>query len=104
MTKEHYLKVELDKRVQNDSTLFNFLEHAALDGLWYWDLEKPENEWMNSDFWELFGYDPNKKQHLASEWQDMIFPEDLERLSIHAINFEYIIFEIRQTVLEEDFE
>ncbi len=33
---------------------------------------------MNSDFWELFGYKAKEKKHLVSEWQDMIFKEDLE--------------------------
>ena len=75
---DHYLKKELNTLVKEDSRVLDFLEHAALDGLWYWDLQNPEDEWMNNDFWTLLGYDPNEKKHLASEWQDMIFPEDLE--------------------------
>ncbi|MCG7923900.1 MAG: PAS domain S-box protein [Candidatus Thiodiazotropha taylori] len=74
---EHYLKAELDKLVQTDPAIFSFIEHATLDGLWYWDLEDPEIEWMNKDFWSLFGYSSEEKKHLASEWQDMIFSEDL---------------------------
>jgi len=33
---------------------------------------------MSERFWRVFGYDPAKKKHLAAEWQDMIFPEDLQ--------------------------
>ena len=33
---------------------------------------------MSPEFWRLFGFDPETKQHLASEWQDLIYPEDLE--------------------------
>jgi hypothetical protein len=29
---------------------FDFIQESALDGLWYWDLEKPEEEWMNPKF------------------------------------------------------
>lgn len=77
--KDHYLKTELDGLIASDPKIFDFLQQSTLDGLWYWDLEKPENEWMNSDFWELLGYDPAEKQHLASEWQDLIHPDDLSK-------------------------
>jgi PAS domain S-box-containing protein len=33
---------------------------------------------MSPRFWELFGYDPATKQHLSSEWQEMIHPDDLQ--------------------------
>lgn len=78
MKSKHYLQEELEKRIIEDSKLFEFLEHSALDGLWFWDLENPDIEYMNSDFWELFGYKAKEKKHLVSEWQDMIFKEDLE--------------------------
>ena len=32
---------------------------------------------MSPRFWETFGHDPATKQHLASEWQDMIDSDDL---------------------------
>lgn len=82
---QHYLKKELDTLVQEDNRVFDFLEHAVLDGLWYWDLQNPDVEWMNDDFWTLLGYDHNEKKHLASEWQDLIFKEDFE-LSIDNFN------------------
>ena len=73
-----YLKDELDKLILSDISIFEFIKSASLDGMWYWDLEHPENEWMSERFWEVMGYDPAKMKHLASEWQDKIFPEDLE--------------------------
>lgn len=74
----NYLQKELNTLVQKDTKIFDFLQLASLDGLWYWDLEKPENEWMNARFWETLGYDPECMPHKASAWQDIIFPEDLE--------------------------
>ena len=73
----HYLQKELYQRVQSSPSVFDFILQASLDGVWYWDLEHPEHEWMNEDFWRLLGYDPAEKQHLASEWQDLIHPDDL---------------------------
>ncbi len=75
---ENYLKQELYELVKKDSSIFEFLQAGSLDGIWYWDLEKTENEWMSPRFWTNFGYDPAQKKHLASEWQDMIFPDDLK--------------------------
>lgn len=79
MTREkHYLETELEHAIQNDISIWEFLRAGSLDGVWYWDLENPENEWMSPEFWRLFGIDPETKGHKASEWQDLIFPEDGE--------------------------
>lgn len=74
----HYLQSELYDLIKSDSRIFEFLESGSLDGVWYWDLENLENEWMSPEFWRTLGYEPNEKKHLASEWQDMIFKDDLE--------------------------
>ncbi len=74
----HYLAKELYDLVRSDSSIFDFLQAGSLDGIWYWDLENPENEWMSERFWEVFGYDPTSKEHKASEWQHMIHPDDLQ--------------------------
>lgn len=77
MSDEHYLKQELNSLLKSDDRIFEFIQSGSLDGLWYWDLENPEQEWMSERFWTTFGYDPTDKQHLASEWQNMINQEDL---------------------------
>jgi len=75
---DHYLKLELYSLIKTDSSIFEFLQAGSLDGIWYWDLENPEQEWLSPRFWEILGYNPEEKKHLASEWQDIIFQEDLE--------------------------
>jgi len=75
---ENYLKKELYLSIKEDSKIFEFIQSGSLDGIWYWDLENIENEWMSHRFWELLGFDPNKKKHLVKEWQDLIYPEDLK--------------------------
>ncbi|MED7820111.1 MULTISPECIES: sensor domain-containing protein [unclassified Francisella] len=74
----HYLKDELYELISKNHKVFDSLQQSSLDGLWYLDLENPENEWMNDKFWEILGYDPRDKKPLSSEWQDIIFPEDLQ--------------------------
>ena len=75
---DHYLKEELYALVREDPAIFEFLQAGSLDGLWYWDLEELENEWMNPRFWEVLGFDPAEREHKASEWQDLIHPDDLK--------------------------
>ena len=75
---ESYLKRELYELLNRDPSIFEFIQSGSLDGIWYWDLEKPENEWMSPKFWETLGYQPDEKRHASSEWQDIIFSEDLE--------------------------
>jgi len=68
----HRLKDELYRLFQQDSTIFDFIQSTSMDGLWYWDVEKPEEEWMNERFWEVLGYPASEKKHLVSEWQALL--------------------------------
>jgi PAS domain S-box-containing protein len=78
---DHYLKQELYDLVQSDPAIFEFIQSGSLDGIWFWDLTEPEIEWMSPRFWEVLGFDPGTKTHLAAEWQDLIFEEDLRTAS-----------------------
>ncbi|MFD1293902.1 PAS domain S-box protein [Lutibacter holmesii] len=81
---ENYLKKELYSLIQKDTSFFDFIVEGSLDGLWYWDLENPEQEWMSPSFWTVLGYDPTTKEHLASAWQDIINQDDLK---LALVNF-----------------
>lgn len=74
----NYLKKELYDLIKSDESIFDFIQESSLDGLWYWDLEQPEEEWMNPKFWITLGFDPKEMPHKASAWQHLIFPEDLK--------------------------
>ena len=73
-----YLKEELYSLIQNDHRVFDFIQNSALDGLWYWDLENGEDEWMNPKFWTTLGYDPAKMPHKAAAWKNIIHEDDLD--------------------------
>jgi PAS domain S-box-containing protein len=75
---QHYLEIELNELVASDPRIFNFLQEGSLDGMWYWDLQSLEDEWMSPRFWEVLGCDPEQMPHKASAWQDIIFEEDLK--------------------------
>ncbi|KAB2805423.1 PAS domain-containing sensor histidine kinase [Phaeocystidibacter luteus] len=74
----NYLHEELTQLLKEDEGIFQFIQESALDGLWYWDLSSPEDEWMSENFWTTLGYDPSTKPHKASAWQDLINPDDGE--------------------------
>ena len=78
ISSDHYLFTELKSLLKSDDRLFNFIESSALDGVWFWDLENPENGWMSPTFWKILGYDPTSKQHLKSEWQSIVNKDDVK--------------------------
>ncbi len=73
-----YLKKELYELIRTDKSIFDFIQESSFDGLWYWDLENPENEWMNEKFWTVLGYDPAEMPHKSSAWQSIINHDDLK--------------------------
>lgn len=78
MKDTHYLKLELDQLLGRDPAMLDFIQESCLDGLWSWDLEQPQHEWLSPSFWKVLGFDPATKQHCSSEWQDLIHPDDLK--------------------------
>lgn len=75
---DNYLEKELYSLIKTDTSIFDFLQNGSLDGIWYWDLDNPENEWMSEHFWTTLGYDPSEMSHHSSEWHDKINKDDLQ--------------------------
>ena len=78
MAEDNYLKKELYELIKTNESIFDFIQESSLDGLWYWDLENLENEWMNSKFWQVLGYNPEEMPHKSSAWQNIINQVDLQ--------------------------
>lgn len=76
--KNFYLRDELYALVRRAPQVFDFLQEGALDGVWYWDIENPEAEWLSPRFKEVFGYSDDEVPNTSAWWQENIFPEDLE--------------------------
>lgn len=77
-TNKHYLEQELDALFARDSRMWEFLQQRSLDGVWYWNLENPEDEWISPEFWALLGLNPDDMPHSPDAWQGLIDPEDLK--------------------------
>jgi PAS domain S-box-containing protein len=78
MKDKHYLRNELYELVRRDSAIFDFIQESSLDGIWYWDLDNPEEEWMSPKFWSALGYDYEVMPHKPSAWQGIINPDDFK--------------------------
>ena len=78
MKDNHYLKKELYELVKTDSTIFDFIQESSFDGIWYWDLDNPEEEWMSPKFWSVLGYDYKAMPHKPSAWQHIINADDMK--------------------------
>jgi PAS domain S-box-containing protein len=74
----YYLQSELYGLMKKDDLIFDFIQDSSLDGLWYWDLEKPDEEWMNPRFWKTLGYKPEDMPNSPSAWRNLINEEDLK--------------------------
>ena len=53
----HYLEKELYDKLAEGDQVFDFLQKSLLDGIWYLDLENPNNEFVSSSFFKVFGYE-----------------------------------------------
>ncbi len=76
----HYLEEELRGLIGSDPQILRFIESASLDGLWYWDLEQPEHEWMSDALWTTLGIDPASRPHRPEAWQELAHPEDVAQI------------------------
>ena len=76
---DHYLEAEIYQRVRDDPAIFDFLQDGSLDGIWYWDLDNPDQEWMSPRLKQVFGYTDDEVPNPSTWWQTNIFPDDRDR-------------------------
>jgi len=74
-----YLRNELYKRLREEPDQLLWLHNSVTDGMFYWDLQRPENEWLSPEFKKLFGYEDWELANSPDAWQDKIFAEDKDR-------------------------
>ncbi len=77
MSTPNTLKTELYELVKADAAIFDFLQDKSLDGLWYWNLQAPESEWVNARFWQTLGYGPDYVPADPAAWRTHMHPDDL---------------------------
>ena len=64
--------------MRDDASVCAFIHDNILNGIWFWDLENPNHEWMSPSFWTTLGYEPGEFPHTPQSWMDKIHPDDLE--------------------------
>ncbi len=74
----HYLEKELTNKYGFDSTVVKLLSQKVFSGIWFWDLENPEEEFFDDTFWLTLGYDPNEMPNKSNAWQSLVHPEDVK--------------------------
>ena len=74
----HYLEEELTSKYGFDSTILSILSNKVFSGIWFWDLENPEEEYFDDQFWLTLGYDPKEMPQKSEVWQSLVFEEDLQ--------------------------
>ncbi|MEM6318264.1 MAG: PAS domain-containing protein [Bacteroidota bacterium] len=82
-----YLYKEIQQLIDNDNSVLEFIQSTVLDGLWYWDLEKQENQYFSTRFWATIGYKAENIKDKKALWEQSIYPEDLDsarrKIAVH---------------------
>ena len=73
------IRDELLRKVREDDLLLERLAASTLDGLWYWDLERPDRMWVSPRLKALFGYGPDEAAPVTALWRDNVHPDDRAR-------------------------
>ncbi|QQR88765.1 MAG: PAS domain-containing protein [Myxococcales bacterium] len=86
----HYLKKELYEQLERSPELFDFIQAGSLDGIWYSNVEDPNEEWMSDEFKALLGYEEDEIPNATSWRTQNIHPEDfnaeLKAYRLHCAN------------------
>lgn len=62
---------------KNREQQLDLVINSTTDGFWDWHIAD-DYEYMSPRFWDIFGYLPHEKTSHPSEWQKLIFEEDLQ--------------------------
>ncbi|WP_375559383.1 PAS domain-containing protein [Bernardetia sp. OM2101] len=74
----NYLKKEFYKILKSDEEFFDFIQMNAFDGVWFWNLEKSDDKWINPNFCNLLGYKYQELQ--GNQIQKIVHQEDQAKI------------------------
>ena len=80
-----YLKQEFYQILKSDEDFFDFVQMNAFDGLWFWNLEKPNHKWISPKFCNLLGYEYEELQ--GNHIQKIVHHEDLEKINTIFLSY-----------------
>ncbi|WP_159473107.1 PAS domain-containing hybrid sensor histidine kinase/response regulator [Dyadobacter sp. 3J3] len=100
-----FLKKELYNLISSQEDIFDFIQDFGLDGFWYCDVDKFENQWINPKFWNGLGYFTKEISNFYHSVQSVSFNEDIEELVKGALShfqFSDTIFKITARFIEKN--
>lgn len=80
-----YLKQEFYQILKSDEDFFDFIQMNAFDGLWFWNLEKPNDKWISPKFCNLLGYEYEQLQ--GNHIQKIVHHQDLEKINTIFLSY-----------------
>jgi PAS domain S-box-containing protein len=100
-----YLKKEFYTLIGKSEDVFDFIQEYGQDGFWYWDLEKPENQWANPKFWNSLGYNVGRGYLFRNDEKPFVSKENVKELleelllhfSVSETDFKKIIRFVHKT-------
>lgn len=81
----HYLKKEFYQILKSDEEFFDFIQQNAFDGLWFWNLEQPNDKWINPKFCHLLGYEREELQ--GNQINKIVHKEDQQKIQAIFDNY-----------------
>ena len=70
---------QMEEALRRSEERFRLVAHATKDALSDWDIRNGEI-WRSDNFWEQFGYPPRKPEPDVEAWQELVHPEDRDRV------------------------
>ena len=55
-------QLEFYDLLKNDPIIFQWISEHIVNGIWYGELDQPENLWISDSFWKNLGYKKDEKQ------------------------------------------
>jgi PAS domain S-box-containing protein len=75
-------KMKVQKELEASNERFHYVTQATFDAIWDWQLNKDTVYWGDG-FESLFGYDMKKLVPVHSTWENLIHPDDRERVVVN---------------------
>ena len=71
-------KFKILRQEKNNEEQLKLVVGTTFDGFWDWKIRE-DYEYMSPRFWQILGFKENEKKHHSSEWQSLMFEEDLKK-------------------------
>ncbi len=76
-------KLAMEALREREDCLFKIMI-AAIDGMWDWD-KVTNKAYFDQLYYQMAGYEPNKFDHELEEFQQRVYPDDIDRVMGQAL-------------------